>query len=85
MKTVSPLNDHMILDAPEPEDHQPPDGDCRASVCSLRVALKEIANQMLTDEMEPAMVKYADWKGGYEAIVKIARKALAENKEIEDA
>ena len=34
MKTVSPLNDHMILDAPEPEDHQPPDGDCSASVCS---------------------------------------------------
>lgn len=34
MKTVSPLNDHMILDAPEPEDHQPPDGDCRASACS---------------------------------------------------
>jgi hypothetical protein len=35
MKHPSPLNDQMILDAPEPEDHQPPDGDCRASACSL--------------------------------------------------
>jgi len=37
MKTVSPLNDHMILDAPEPEDHQPPDGDCRAFACSPQI------------------------------------------------
>jgi len=27
----------MILDAPEPEDHQPPDGYCRASVCSPKI------------------------------------------------
>ena len=35
MKAISPMNDHMRSDAPEQEDHQPPDGDCRASACSL--------------------------------------------------
>ncbi len=40
-------------------------------------ALEEIAKQRLADEMDDHSSEHADWEGGYEAIVKIARAALA--------
>lgn len=33
-------------------------------------------NRRLIDEMDDETREYADWKGGYEAIVKIAREAI---------
>lgn len=48
-------------------------------VARLKVAedaLKEIATQKLVDEMDDHSAEHADYKGGYEAIVKIARAAL---------
>lgn len=48
-------------------------------VARLKVAedaLKEIAAQKLPDEMDEHVAEGADYEGGYEAIVKIARAAL---------
>jgi hypothetical protein len=42
-----------------------------------RKALEEIAAQFLSDEMDDDTSENADWEGGYEAIVKIARAALS--------
>ncbi len=41
-------------------------------------ALEEIARQMLREEMDDHSGDHADWQGAYEAVVRIARKALAE-------
>ena len=70
MKTVSPLNDNMILDAPEPEDHQPPDGDCRASACSaldlLRIRSLVADKEMLVSRANNDLAVGGYWLGDYE-------------------
>ncbi len=48
----------------------------RAKLKPLETALKEIAEQKLFEEMDDHSGEHADWQGGYEAIVKIARAAL---------
>ncbi len=52
----------------------------RAKIVSLETALKEIATQLLSEEMDDHSSEHADWQGGYEAIVKIAREALNREK-----
>jgi len=42
----------------------------------LEAALLEIAKQKLASEMDDQSAECADWEGGYEAIVTIARAAL---------
>lgn len=42
-----------------------------------REALEDIASQHIGDEIDPEVREYADYQGAYEAIVKIARAALA--------
>lgn len=44
-------------------------------------ALCEIARQKLTGEMDEEQHDNADWEGGYDAIVKIARDALEPRKD----
>jgi hypothetical protein len=47
-------------------------------------ALKEIASQHLSEEMDDHTSEHADWEGGYEAIVRIARAALSpQNDQVE--
>ena len=48
----------------------------RAEIKGLREALEKIAVQKLTEEMDAAFVDYADYEGGYEALIVIARNAL---------
>lgn len=64
------------------------DGDyVNADVCAriergrdaARAALKDIAGQLLADEMDDHSAEHADWEGGYEACIKTAREALAPN------
>ncbi len=43
---------------------------------TLELALKEIAKQLLPDEMEVEIEAEADYRGAYETIVKTARDAL---------
>jgi hypothetical protein len=51
-------------------------------VDAMEKALEEIAKQNLAAEMDDHSSEHADWEGGYEAIVKIARTALySENTE----
>lgn len=69
-------------------DRQPyPTADAYEKVCvlletereasrGLREALEKIAVQKLTEEMDAAFVDYADYEGGYEALIVIARAAL---------
>lgn len=49
----------------------------RAKIKPMEAALKEIAKQKLSDEMDDHTSEHADWQGAYEAIVKIAREALS--------
>jgi len=44
---------------------------------ALEAALREIAGQHLSDVMTEDQLDYADWIGGYDALVTIARTALA--------
>ena len=42
----------------------------------LEAALLKIARQPLANEMDAYSRECADWEGGYEALVKMAREAL---------
>jgi hypothetical protein len=46
-------------------------------IAALETALREIASQHLYEEMEEGWRDSADWQHAYEAIVGIARAALA--------
>jgi len=46
-------------------------------VDSMGKALEEIARQHLSAEMDDHTSEHADWEGGYEALVMIARKVLS--------
>jgi len=48
----------------------------RARAVEMERALAEIATQQLAEEMDDFAIDHADWEGGYEALVEIARKAL---------
>jgi hypothetical protein len=48
----------------------------RARAVEMERALAEIATQQLAQEMDDFATDHADWEGGYEALVEIARKAL---------
>jgi hypothetical protein len=52
----------------------------RAKITPLETALKEIAKQSISDEMDDHSSEHADWQGGYEALVRIAREALNREK-----
>jgi len=54
-------------------------------VDAMEKALEEIAKQHLAAEMDECMSEHADWEGGYEAIVKIARAALSSENAIGEA
>lgn len=51
-----------------------------AAIEAKEKALNEIARQKLSDEIDEVTTDCADWCGGYEAIVRIARAALTEKK-----
>lgn len=51
-------------------------------VDAMEKALEEIAKQHLADEMDDHSSEHADWEGGYEAIVKIARTALSSENSV---
>lgn len=50
----------------------------RAENERLRVALEDIAKQMINAEMDEQQHRYADYEGAYETMIKIARAALSE-------
>ena len=51
--------------------------EAAARIEALEAALREIASQHLYEEMEEGWRDSADWQHAYEAIVGIARAALA--------
>lgn len=57
--------------------------EIRRKMMDMRNGLKEIAAQKLRDEMDDHTGEHADWEGGYEACVKVARRVLdSENDEM---
>jgi hypothetical protein len=50
----------------------------RARVKVLEEALRDISKQKIMDEMTGAEAAHADWIGGYERCIEIARTALQE-------
>lgn len=46
-------------------------------VKTLREALEKVASQKLADEMDKVDADCADFEGGYDALIEIARAALA--------
>lgn len=49
----------------------------RARAVEMERALREIAIQNLADEMDDHASEHADWQGGYEECVNIARQVLS--------
>ncbi len=49
----------------------------RARAVEMERAIAEIAKQQLADEMDDHASEHADWQGGYEECVNIARHALS--------
>jgi len=56
-------------------------GCCSTLATQLLAAMQEIAKQNLADEMDDHTSEHADWEGGYEAIVLVARRALDSENE----
>lgn len=47
-----------------------------ARIAALEAALKEIAQQKTTDEMDPLDVRFGDYEGAYDTMIETARAAL---------
>ena len=56
-------------------------GDAEDRVAKLEAALKDIAKQTMSDEMDQDQRDNADWQFGYDACVETARAALSETVE----
>ena len=72
---VSPKDELME----EAVDHEKicPENPYTMRIREVEATLRIIANQHLRAEMDDHTGEHADWEGGYEGIVKLARKAIS--------